>query len=224
MTTKPTAYDCEVLVRNEALNPFKPIVMAWFQVLEDYANLSNVGTELERDSAFRYRERPQVGFLAAATWRAGGVALEEWGTSKGDETVQSYGRNDLWIRLGVKEWFIEAKHHFTCIGKSQMPDEMAKHLNWAHYDMGKLKPENQVKVGALFVSPFWKSEDRSDRSSALASWKAACYEMEADLTAVVLDTQSNNPECPGLALFLVGETWSRPVSPTREVELQKTIC
>lgn len=214
MISKPTSYDCEISVKNEALNSFKPIIMAWFQVLEDYANLSNVGTELDRDSAFGYRERPQVGFLAAAAWRAGGVALEEWGTSKGDETVQSYGRNDLWIRLGVKEWFIEAKHHFCRLHKSEVPDEMVNHLKWAHSDIGKLKLENQLKVGALFVSPLWKSENLPDRTAALATWKAACYQVEADLTAIVLDTKSDNSEWAGLALFLVGATWgNQPVSP-----------
>ena len=212
--SKPTSYECEVLVKNEALNPFKPIVMAWLQVLEDYANLSNVGTELPRDSAFGYSERPQVGFLAAAAWRAGGVALEEWGTRKGDETVQSYGRNDLWIRLGAVEWSIEAKSALCDLGRDlgeeRMSKDMAENLEQALKDSGKVQTDDKSRMAALFVSAVWHPSRRSDRAAAMDEWKNACKAVDADLTAFVLESGGGEPKWPGLALFLAGPAWKNP--------------
>src|SRR5688500_1438125 len=66
-----------------------------------------------KDQAWWYRERPCVGFLAAAAWRIGGVCLEEWLTRKGPLRQCRYGRCDLYVCLERKQFFIEAKHTYS---------------------------------------------------------------------------------------------------------------
>src|SRR6266540_1291148 len=53
-----------------------PLIESWVTVLEDYSK------QVHGDRPWWYRERTQVGFLAVAAWRGGGIAIEEWGTTK----------------------------------------------------------------------------------------------------------------------------------------------
>src|ERR1051325_10854249 len=60
------------------------------------------------DCGFWYRERSHTGFLAAAVWRAGGTALEEYGANKRGNSRS--GRCDLYISIGTLHVECEAKH------------------------------------------------------------------------------------------------------------------
>jgi hypothetical protein len=58
------------------------------------------------DWPYWYKERTQVGFLAAAVWQAGGTALEEY---RKDKAHGSKGRYDLWINFKGRGFECEAK-------------------------------------------------------------------------------------------------------------------
>ena len=80
------------------------LLRAWADVCADYQRI--VG-----DLPWYYHERAQIGFLAAAAWRLGGVALEEWRTDKiSHDGPSRNGRGDLWVQLKSGAWHIEAKH------------------------------------------------------------------------------------------------------------------
>ena len=70
---------------------------------------------------WEYTERPQIGLLSNAAVLIGGIALEEWGTEKAFGGNNSYGRNDLWLRLhptlGETDYQVEAKHSRLSVRK-----------------------------------------------------------------------------------------------------------
>ena len=84
------------------------VFKSWHTILQDYVNILSD----EKDLPWNYNERPQIGFFAAAIWRLGGAALEEWRTIKRDaDSVEGHGRCDLFARLpGVRpDLHMEAK-------------------------------------------------------------------------------------------------------------------
>ena len=74
----------------------------WILLLKRYCRF------MGDDAPYFYSERANIGVLAAAAWRAGWVALEEFGIRK--HTKQK-GRADLWFWPidQDKEEYIEAK-------------------------------------------------------------------------------------------------------------------
>jgi len=66
----------------------------------------------QRDFPWRYSERPLVGMLSAAVWLAGGVSLEEYWTKKKKLGGKSYGRIDLFFKIGGTSYIAEAKHMY----------------------------------------------------------------------------------------------------------------
>jgi len=173
-----------VLRHRSSLREFEPILKAWIRVLVSYSRRNPV-----KDLPWWYRERPQVGLLAAAAWRAGGGALEEWKTEKGTRLQRSYGRNDLWIFRGKRQWFIEAKHAWCDIlpnGVSQTSvKKMQSELNAAKSAARKLNQDCHQRVAALFVSPIWKPKRSGPRRFdwAVSRWKAACRKLQPDACA-----------------------------------------
>jgi len=59
--------------------------------------------------SWSYGERASIGFLAAAAWQSGAVALEEWGTHKYKSKKRCRGRCDLYIFHKNQEFYVEAK-------------------------------------------------------------------------------------------------------------------
>lgn len=67
----------------------------------------------ENDCTFWYKERPQIGWLASAVWLSGGVALEEFGTTKS----KGKGRCDLYFRLNSLGYECEGKYLWMNYGE-----------------------------------------------------------------------------------------------------------
>lgn len=89
-----------VVRRVRGSRPLKAILTKWQRLLVAYANA------VPGDVAYWTSERTNVGILAAACWRLGGVALEEYVTKK----RQGNGRVDLWMRNRRGNGFtVEAK-------------------------------------------------------------------------------------------------------------------
>jgi hypothetical protein len=63
----------------------------------------------EDDCTYWYHERSHIGFLAAAVWLSGGIALEEYGDKKIGGREKGC-RNDLWLKVGTTEICCEAKY------------------------------------------------------------------------------------------------------------------
>ena len=66
-------------------------------VLEEALRLFTAYRRREaKDSAHWYNERATLSVLAAAAWKSGGIALEEYSLRKHDGRA---GRADLWVKM-----------------------------------------------------------------------------------------------------------------------------
>lgn len=90
---------------SKQLKSLKPVFEKLKEVHERY-----IKAEPRTETSFWHTERPQVGLLAGAAWRAGATALEEYGCDRANHR----GRRDLYIRTGEKTNFeCEAKYLFA---------------------------------------------------------------------------------------------------------------
>ena len=147
---------------------FKAILESWIKVQRKY-DKEAPKTIVADGQRWQYRERPCIGFLSAAAWKVGGVALEEAHTRK----RHGNGRRDLFIRYKDHEFFIEAKHMYSCSPnackhgtdepaswrkeKSYLERELKKAVKDAKECLhdGSKRP---TKLGVLFVALFYSPE------------------------------------------------------------------
>ncbi len=97
-----------------------------------------------------YHERTSVGFLAAAAWSVGGVALEEYSTIKTRDGKKYRGRCDLYVRLGSppKELLVEAKHLKPNVNsKDDGHDDIERGLRQAVRDVRTHDPGDYHRLG-----------------------------------------------------------------------------
>ena len=147
-----------------------PLLQAWLAVQRRYTQITG------DDYSFNYHERAHVGFLAAAAWRTGGVALEEWRTAKGHRSSPRNGRCDLYVfQPDAYEFHIEAKHIWA---RATARDPL-KSIKAKLADAVKNAKDNQCsknqKVGLLFVAPYYPPRKQADMSKHLPLWlKSVC--------------------------------------------------
>jgi len=125
----------------------KKVLTNWFEVTTDYASEWSW-----KDVHWWYGERTAIGFLAAAVWKSGGVALEEYRTKKKSKTTP--GRCDLHFRLARNaSYIVEAKKLTVWItDKSEKSmNKIREALDLAHKDATRLT-EPEKKLGIAFVS------------------------------------------------------------------------
>ena len=112
--------------KSSPLAPLAPIMLKWFRVIDDYQRATlDVG-----DVPYWYNERASLSTLAAAIWKSGGVALEEYKTTKtrgGPKKGKYEGRADLWFTWKGKDYVGEAKHvEFAMQRRSTAEDTYAR--------------------------------------------------------------------------------------------------
>ncbi len=147
------------------------LLPAWIRIHSAY---TDAFVPNDRELSLYYKERPQVGFLAAAAFAAGGVALEEWGTEK----AEGYGRSDLWIRLCPQttdeDYSIEAKHRsigFTCDNDLGWCKQIRENHYEAELSTQRVKLEG-AKVAVGFASLICNTIDQSICKYLAKEWWA----------------------------------------------------
>ena len=173
--------------------------------MNDYASRSGGmnGWTRDRNGDLPYwhkREMTNIGFLAAAAWRLGGVTIQEFEVTRPQDKK---GWGDLWIKLDQLGCHIEAKGaNPSSISREAVDDLIAE------AETQFILPENEkadIGVAACFVVPAVKQA---------FDFRGFARQFEGDhnLVAVYmpsrdLDTQYNGDDYPGLAL--IGKTvWS----------------
>jgi len=134
---------------SKKLKPLRPVFQALVDVHQEYIDADSNGSG---DCPYWYGERPHVGFLAAAVWKNGGVALEEYGTSKRNEHKFKRGRCDLWIKIRQASFECEAKHLWLNLGRiKENINDIKNEAKKAKRDVKKL--QNKVGISLCFVTP-----------------------------------------------------------------------
>ncbi len=82
---------------------WKILLNKWFDIMEDYIEKS------KDDLPYWHSERANTGFLAAAAWKIGALAIEEYFTKRVYSSKRYNGQCDLWIKYKNFEFSAEAK-------------------------------------------------------------------------------------------------------------------
>lgn len=158
-----------------------PVLRSWISVIRKYHSIG--------DQPWRYRERTQVGFFAAATWLSGHVALEEWSTQKGPKVALKKGRCDLWIN--ISDFHIEAKHKWCTVTRNldkEMRD-VERAMSAAVQSTGELNCYKSKRLAFLFLSPWLPPDADGDLSEALDAWLGRVYDVKHDAIAWYFPTR-----------------------------------
>ncbi len=143
---------------------FKPVLRHWRKAITRY------NSQMGDDFAWHYHERACIGFLAAAAWLAGGVALEEWREEKHSGTERRKGRCDLYLYSAPCDLFIEAKHIWLRLGADANRSAAAvdRVVGVASRAAKELRcGRTQQRLGVAFVTPIIRVGDRRDAIETL---------------------------------------------------------
>jgi len=103
-----------------------------------------------------YRERPNLGILAAAAARIGYVPFEEYSAEKGRGKSQRLGRADLWLatKNGARAYDFEAKYISPSFNSKRLVTTIEHHLDIAAKDASDVRYKSDRTIGIVFVSPY----------------------------------------------------------------------
>lgn len=200
--------------RAHGLPRSRPILESWARVCRRYRDRADA----QGDRVCYYNERAQTGFLAAATWLSGGVALEEWCTEKRSKDGHCRkGRGDLWLQRKNLRLHIEAKHAWIGLG-SQAEANIQKvkaKLAKAQGDACDIScSRRERRVGVLFAVPIVRRAAAADAEHRLKQWIAGlqnldCLALAAAFDPAELDRSGTDELVLGIAL-LIGRATRSP--------------
>jgi hypothetical protein len=161
------------------LAALNPVFDQWRKVLAAYAQA------VPGDLPWWYNETAAVGFLAAATWRAGGVAIVDF-DNKRQSTERKRairGRCDLYLKHRESAFYAEAKQVFHWLDDtpdhSYASDDIRRRLDEAAAQVSGLKCDEDASLFALvFASPRLEVKHRDQLRPLLKHWVAAMRKVE----------------------------------------------
>lgn len=170
--------------------------------LAEWIRVLKVSFEKVGDSPFGYSERTQVGFFAAASWRLGIPALEEWGTTKGTEESPSKGRCDLWIQTG--DLHIEAKHAWCDVsrGRANEQERIVKVIEDSKASARWLSKDVERRLAFTFLAPCIAKKRVADIDRLTTDWLDIVTSIPSDAVAWYLPerARSESFDFPFLAI------------------------
>ena len=160
MKTKPKVDVSFSSKASQELKSLKPIFEELCKVHESYT-----GAEPGGDFSYWYSERPHIGLMAAAAWRRGFTALEEYAAKKRKGQADVMGRCDLYIRTTSRTSFeCEAKHRSVNLGDptGKSAGKVRKSLKQAAKEAAMLREPGQHHLGLCFATLKIKKQKRDE--------------------------------------------------------------
>lgn len=102
-------------------------------------------------------ERACISILAAAAWRSGGFAHEEYSAekrSRDGRKKDSLGREDIYLKLDGHQFIGEAKNVSVPLTASNPFKKIERRLSWARAAVRRCHTHNSTRLGITFVQPF----------------------------------------------------------------------
>lgn len=156
-----------VIKNKKNLGHWDALLEEWILSIERFCRITG------GDVPYWYNERANVGVLAAAAWRCGRIALEEFQYEKidvssneeTDETIQKKwnGRCDLWISNERSAEIIEAKFKWLNMHSEKMGEIAASRLEDAVNDAKNTRGNDETKaIGVAFLPLYAKADKVGD--------------------------------------------------------------
>jgi hypothetical protein len=152
-----------VVVKQKQLKKIEPLLHEWTRCVSRYCAVS------ENDAPYWYNERASLSTLAAAAWKAGGVAVEEYATFKGKKKAGPPDRVDLWFRYRRRRFVVEAKIAWVNLGEGRpianAVESVRRRLGEALEDVQRC-PKDGTFLGVTFVAPSIPNNRKDSRRVA----------------------------------------------------------
>jgi hypothetical protein len=170
----------EAYVNSGTIRALHPILTSWIETINNYLDYFNIP-----DSPWWYNERATLSSFAAATWKAKGIALEEYATVKGKTHDAWTGRCDLFIGLPSYQFACEAKQAWCPIGRRAYKgsDNVKKGLIDACKDARKLDKAEGRRLGICFAVPYLPERDNEFMEKQIENWLKCVRDLEYDSIA-----------------------------------------
>jgi len=195
----------ENYINSGSLRVLRPVLLAWFEVLEKYLESFDY-----KDCQWWYNERATLSSLAAAVWMAGGIALEEYCTTKGKKGNSWSGRCDLYFSLRTRDFACEAKQVWCAIGRKAKKglEKIDNALSTACNDAKGLGKNEGERLGICFAIPYLPPSDKHIVDNQLLNWSKELKEVAFSSIAWAFPKKSrymvtgNGYVYPGVAVLI----------------------
>lgn len=195
----------ESYVNSGSLRVLHPVLHAWFEVMEKYLE----GFDYT-DCQWWYNERATLSSLAAAVWRAGGIALEEYCTEKGKKGDSWSGRCDLYFSLKTQGFACEAKQIWCAVGRQAQPSlgKIKDALSTACSDARDLGKNEGRRLGICFAIPYLPPRDKHIVDQQVLKWLKELISLKYSAIAWAFHektrslTNENGYVYPGVAVLV----------------------
>jgi hypothetical protein len=170
----------ENFINSGSLRVLRPVFVAWFEIMEMYLESFDY-----KDCQWWYNERATLSSLAAAVWRAGGIALEEYCLEKGKKGDLWTGRCDLYFRLKTQDFACEAKQLWCSIGRKGKPGlgNIKDVLSTACRDARVIGKNEGRRLGICFAIPYLPPSDKDIVDNQLLNWSKKLKGIDFDSIA-----------------------------------------
>ena len=149
-------------VKKEAT--WKKLILCWRDVLNQYLK-----SEKRYDIPHWHIERSHTGFLAAAVWNMGGVALEEYSVERRrikrrKRRSGKSGRCDLYFHVAGLDCSVEAKHDWTGEDSDKCERRIKRKLGAAKRQLCELPAKERASCGlaVCWAVPYLQSDAKND--------------------------------------------------------------
>ena len=153
------------ITQRKGLNHWHALFEEYLLVVDRYSRV--MGGE---EAIYFYTERSCVGALAAAAWRSGSIALEEFQLEKSTKKKPEWlGRADLYISSETNDEYIEAKYKWVSMNPDRSLTEIFDLSLKEALDNAKSTRGSDKESTFLGVSffPMYISESRSQELDSL---------------------------------------------------------
>jgi hypothetical protein len=156
-------------IHPESISAFRPILREWVEVNRSLARLWEW-----KDCPWWCNERASVSTLAAAIWRAGGRALEEFYDEKMYRRAKYQGRCDLYFEFQGYEFIAETKQVWLPVGRrSDLWDTtLEKSIATACKDVRHTQEQGWTRLGIVFAAPYFPKSDSDYATELLKKWQS----------------------------------------------------
>lgn len=192
--------------KRKGLNHWEKLLEEWLLINQRYSRIS------KNEAIYEFTERACVGALAAAAWRSGSIALEEFQAEKAcDRNDVRNGRADLWIADENHEEWIEAKYKWAALSSPQGIKKVASTLQKSALldarDTSYGNPE-ELHVGVAFVPVHLPRSKKEESSQLIQEAITEALSIQTDITAWTFppemlsdDSGSKRTYYPGMFMF-----------------------